>query len=80
MGCVLGIAVAAPFAMYIGVVFGGTVGGSWGWNLTDGTGTVIGIGLGLTVVGGTILLIGAAVGGMIGHVVDPLVSRTPATR
>ena len=79
IGSIVGTAASVPCAVYIGVV-SGTLGGGWGWSLAGPFGTVVGIVAMIIFVAGSILLVGASIGGLIGSMIGRLLKRTRQTQ
>ena len=62
VGSLTGILLTLPFAFYIGVVGGGTLGGGLGWTVAGGPGVILGVLVGFTLVAGILLFLGAVIG------------------
>lgn len=73
IGCIMGIVVMSPFAVYFGIIIGGNFGGSLGWQLAQSVGVLIGIILGFIIIAGLILIIGGLLGGCIGYGIEYLI-------
>ena len=61
--------VSLPFALYLGVTVGGTLGGGWGDQLVGSAGTVIGLGIGLFGVTMLITGVAAVAGSLLGNLI-----------
>ena len=72
IGCIIGLVLSLPFAPYIGIVLGGSLGGGWGWQLAKYPGVILGITGAAILVAGGIILIGAFVGGVFGFLIERL--------
>jgi hypothetical protein len=72
IGCIIGIVLSMPFAPYIGIVLGGNLAGSWGWQLAKSPGVIFGITGAVILVAGGIILIGAFLGGVFGFLIERL--------
>jgi hypothetical protein len=79
IGSIVGATASVPFAVYTGVVLG-TLGGGWGWSLAGPFGTLVGIVVMIIFVAGSMLLVGASVGGLIGSMIGRLLKGTRQTQ
>jgi hypothetical protein len=69
VGCVLGILVATPVAIYLGSLIGVAIGIGLGERLAANAGALMGVVPGFTLTMETILVVGFGVGGAIGQVI-----------
>lgn len=78
IGAYLGWLASYPFALFLGFVVGGSLGGGWGEVLLGKAGIVLGIGLGLFVVVTLISVIATLVGFVLGGFAEKLVKAARA--
>jgi len=79
IGSIVGATASVPLAAYIGVVLG-TLGGGWGSSLAGPFGALVGIVVMIIFVAGSMLLVGAGVGGLIGSMIGRLLKGTRQTQ
>ncbi len=75
IGAYLGGLVSAPYALFLGFVAGGNLGGGWGSVVLGKTGAILGIGLGLFVVTVIISLCAALAGFLLGSFAEIAAKR-----
>ena len=73
-GRILGALLAAPFGIYLGIIFG-TFGGSWAERFLGRNGIPVGIILSVIIVSGTFVVSGALIGGGVGLLFARLFGR-----
>ena len=67
-----------PFALFVGFVMGGSLGGGWGEVLLGKAGVTIGIGMGVFIATTVIAMIAVLVGFVLGGVTEKLTKRLHA--